>query len=88
MLIYRDLERGDKVSVAINKNINKENWSYTDITTAAYGQWELSYDTALWNKKRKLHLFLRQTAQGDGEKTEVLVPQMVKILEIDFNNFR
>ena len=84
-VIFRDEERGNKISVATNKNINDEVWNIIDINNDDVGQWEPSYDTELWQKKKKLHLFVQQTAQGDGEKTENKPAQMVKIIELKLN---
>jgi hypothetical protein len=84
MVIFRDEERGNKVSVATTKDIQKGNWTIRDINNEDVGQWEPSYDTELWKNKKKLNLFVLKTGQGDGEKTEKIAPQMVKI--IAFNN--
>ena len=81
-VIFRDEERGNKISVATNQNIDDINWNIVDVNNEDVGQWEPSYDTELWKKKKKLHLFVQQTAQGDGEKTENKPAQMVKIIEL------
>jgi hypothetical protein len=80
-VIFRDEERGNKVSAATNRNIDSEVWNITDLNNDDVGQWEPSYDTSLWQKKKQLHLFVQQTGQGDGEKTENIPAQMVKIIE-------
>lgn len=80
-VIFRDEERGNKVSVATNRNIDNEVWNIIDVNNDDVGQWEPSYDTSLWQKKKQLHLFVQQTGQGDGEKTENIPAQMVKIIE-------
>jgi hypothetical protein len=81
-VIFRDEERGNKISVATNQNIDDVNWNIIDVNNENVGQWEPSYDTELWQKKKKLHLFVQQTGQGDGEKTENIPAQMVKIIEL------
>ena len=80
-IIFRDAERGDKVSVYICKDINFSVWKILDLSNKSVGQWEPSFDTELWKKKKVLHLFVQVTGQGDGEKIEKIGPQMVSILE-------
>ena len=82
-LIFRDEERGSKVSVAINKNLKKNNWLVHDIYNEDVGSWEPSYDTGLWRKRKKLHLFVQKTEQADAEGKSSLPPQMVYVLETD-----
>jgi hypothetical protein len=80
-MIFRDQERGDKVSIAYCKNNSSSRWTTIDLTDQSTGQWEPSFDTELWRSKKLLHIFVQRTAQGDGEKIESLGPQMVNILE-------
>jgi hypothetical protein len=54
-LIFRDEERGSKVSVAINKSIGKDKWRVVDLTPTSVGSWEPTYDTELWKDKKILH---------------------------------
>jgi hypothetical protein len=84
LLLFRDAERGNKVSAAINSNINFEEWQVVDLNDAAVGSWEPAYDTELWRKKRKLHLFVQHTEQIDGEGKATVPPQPVWILETKF----
>lgn len=80
-LIFRDEERGSKVSAAINKNLGKNNWTVVDLTSTSVGSWEPTYDTELWKTKNKLHLFVQNVEQADAEGQSKLPPQMVKVLE-------
>jgi hypothetical protein len=79
-VIFRDEERENKVSVARINDIEKGNWIISDLINEDVGQWEPSFDTELWKNKKKLNLFVLKTGQGDGEKIEKIVPQMVKII--------
>lgn len=81
-VIFRDEERGSKVSVATIKDIENGNWANSDLSNEDVGQWEPSYDTELWKNKKKLNLFVLKTGQGDGEKTEKIAPQMVNIITV------
>lgn len=81
-MIYRDEERGNKVSIAINKNIRTNNWQLKDVTQQSVGSWEPTYDTELWKHQKQLHLFVQYTDQKDGEGKANILPQAVEVLEI------
>jgi hypothetical protein len=81
--IFRDEERGDKVSLASTRDLEKGIWETRDLTDFSVGAWEPTYDTELWREEHKLHLFVQHTDQGDGEKTGLLSPQPVYILELE-----
>lgn len=81
MIIFRDEERKNAVSIAINKNIKRNKWLIKDILLQDLGFWEPSYDTELFKHKRWLHLFIEKTEQGDNEGKSTLDPQPVQVLE-------
>jgi hypothetical protein len=82
-MIFRDEERGSRISVASCKNMQQPSWVITDLAEIAVGQWEPSYDTNLWQQKAWLHLFVQPVAQSDGdwEKAKAVPPSMVSVLE-------
>lgn len=80
-LLFRDAERDEKVSLAICENLNNY-WQIKDLTGFSVGSWEPSYDTELWRKKRKLHLFIQRTEQVDGEGKADISPQPVYVMEV------
>lgn len=82
-VICRDAERGSKVSVATTKNINRGKWKWKDKTKFGVGAWEPTHDTELWRTKNQLHVFVVNTAQGDGEKTTEQSAQPVYLLKIN-----
>jgi putative BNR repeat neuraminidase len=83
IIVWRDAERGNKVSLSYNNDITRgTKWTTTDLTTTPVGQWEPSYDTELWLRKHILHLFVQYAGQGDGEKVEAVPAQEVYILEM------
>jgi hypothetical protein len=82
-LIFRDAERGDKVSVAINKNIGSEKWNVIDLTQTAVGSWEPTYDTELWKEKKVLHVFVENVEQVDAEGQAKIPAQMIEVVEWD-----
>lgn len=80
--VFRDEERGSKVSLAHTKDVANAQWSTTDLTDFPVDAWEPSHDTELWKQKRRLQLFVQHTKQGDGERTVEFEPQPVYVLEI------
>ncbi len=83
--IFRDAERGSKASLAYKKDIHskEEEWKVIDITDFSLNAWEPSYDSELWKKSRKLHIFIQETKQGDGERTIESDPTDVYVLELN-----
>jgi hypothetical protein len=80
-VITRDEERGNKASVYETEDLEKGIWTLTDLTSFSLDQWEPSIDTELWKNRKKLHVFVQQTGQGDGETTQKMAPTMVNVLE-------
>lgn len=66
-LVFRDEERQNRVSLAINEVLEKNNWKIIDLSTKTVGDWEPSLDTNLWDSHRMLNLFVQQVTQIDGE---------------------
>ena len=83
--IFRDEERGSRVSMAHATDVGTNKWTITDLTDFSVDAWEPSHDTELWKKQRKLHLFVQHTRQGDGERTAEIEPQMIYVLETNMD---
>jgi hypothetical protein len=80
-LIFRDEERGSKVSVAIANDLTSGKWKISDLSDHSVGSWEPTYDTELWKEKGILNLFLQNVEQVDGEGKADIPPQAVEVLE-------
>ena len=80
--IFRDQERGSKVSIAYTDHVASGEWTVSDLTDFSVDAWEPTYDTELWKEKKQLNLFVQTTRQGDGERTIETEPQMVYVLEV------
>lgn len=80
--IFRDEERGSRVSVAHTAAVATGEWHVTDLTDFPVDAWEPSHDTELWKERRRLHLYVQHTKQGDGERTVEFAPQPVYVLEV------
>ncbi len=83
--IFRDEERGSKVSIAYTPELGKKDWTVTDATDFSVDAWEPSHDLNLWNNRQQLHVFVQPSHQGDGEKVAEAVDRIAKIyvLEIE-----
>lgn len=79
--LFRDEERGSKVSVAITNDIHSNQWTIQDLTEFSVNAWEPTYDTELWKQKNQLHIFVQCTGQGDGGGSVNMHPQPIYILE-------
>ena len=81
--IFRDAERGSKVSMAYTDDLKQDDWQVKDLTDFPVEAWEPSLDTELWKSRKQLHLFVQVTYQGDGEKTVDQAPTPVYVLELE-----
>ncbi|WP_296258734.1 BNR repeat-containing protein [uncultured Phocaeicola sp.] len=81
--LFRDAERGSKVSMAYTDDLRQGEWKVKDLTGFSVEAWEPSLDTELWKQQKRLHLFVQTTYQGDGEKTVDKAPTPVYVLEVD-----
>tara|TARA_R110002051_G_scaffold139976_1_gene212762 strand:- start:1756 stop:3087 length:1332 start_codon:yes stop_codon:yes gene_type:complete len=82
-LLFRDNDRGNKISLAY-KNISEDKpWIILDLTSKSVGSWEPNFDKELFKKEGKLHIFEQEVIQIDGEGLGVQPPTPVKILEIN-----
>ncbi|SFV00350.1 BNR repeat-containing protein [Pseudoduganella namucuonensis] len=81
LLIFRDQERGSRVSVASIENFKAKRWTVRDLTEDSAGAWEPSFDTELWKRRGELNLFLQNVQQVDGEGTADAQPSKVRVLQ-------
>jgi hypothetical protein len=79
-MIFRADERGGRLTVAICPDLSNPNWSFQDLTDFSLDRWEPSYDTELWKREKKLHIYTQTVSQGDGERATDLQPTAVSIL--------
>jgi hypothetical protein len=81
LLVFRDEERGSKVSVVDIADFAGGKWQVGDLTDTSVGAWEPSYDTELWRRSGTLSLFVQNVQQVDGEGQAAVPPQPVKVLD-------
>ena len=79
-LIFRDTERGSRVSMSYSRDLL--HWKMRELTADPVDAWEPSIDYERWKREPVLDLFVQRVGQGDGEKTVDLPPQPVRILEM------
>jgi hypothetical protein len=80
-LLFRDEERGSKVSAVTINTLASGTWRIEDLTERSVGWWEPSYDTELWKERGLLHLFVQKVEQVDAEGKADVPPQLVQVLE-------
>lgn len=81
LILFRDEERGFKVSAASCDNLETGTWKTQDLTTTGVAEWEPSFDTELWKSKKKLNLYVQKVSQADGEGIAKTPQQMIYVLE-------
>ncbi|WP_308991133.1 BNR repeat-containing protein [Mariniflexile litorale] len=81
-ILFRDLERQNKVSMASTILNKTQRWEIKDLSETSVGEWEPNYDTALWNSRKKLHLFTQKVTQIDGEGVASKNASEVRVLQI------
>jgi hypothetical protein len=81
LMVFRDEERGNKISVASISKIKKASWKITDLAETSVGSWEPTFDTELWKQQKQLNLFVQNVEQVDAEGKAAIPPQMVQVLE-------
>lgn len=81
VLVFRDRERGDRVSVADIADFGAHRWSVSDLDQEALGAWEPTLDTEAWRLRGVLDLFVQRVAQVDGEGVAAVPPSNVRVLE-------
>lgn len=80
-MLFREVDRGDLVSIAICDDPAKPEWRFKDLTNFPVGMWEPSFDTELWEREGMLHLYVQKVGQGEGETTEDIDPTPIYVLE-------
>lgn len=82
ILIFRDMERSNRVSIATKTNIfSAAPWQLADLTDFSTGSWEPSFDSELWRTRQWLHLFVQEVVQADREGVTERPATMVQVLE-------
>lgn len=81
LLVFRDEERGSKVSVAVIRDFQSFQWSVHDLSEGSVGEWEPTFDSELWKSRGILSLFVQTVAQVDGEGVAQRPAEAVRVLD-------
>lgn len=81
ILVYRDIEQGNKITIASCRHFPEGEWTVQNLGDSDYANWEPTYDGQLWRDQHLLHLFVQRVGQGDGETLENIPAQPISILE-------
>lgn len=85
LVVYRDAERQNRITLASCADLGIGKWSFADLTNDSYSAWEPTCDLALWSRDHLLHLFVQKTTQLEGDATPDgprIPPAQVSILEV------
>lgn len=82
-VIFRDAERGDRVSISQCPDLSaaQPTWTVRDLTEDSVGQWEPSFDRVRWARDGVLDLFVQKVGQGDGETLDKVEPTPARVVE-------
>lgn len=81
-VIFRDAERGSRVSLAQCDDLADPQWQVRDLTDFTVQFWEPSYDHARWQRDGVLDLYVQNSGQGDAETLQAVEPQTAYVLEL------
>ncbi len=70
------------ICLATADDLSNGQWKTRELTTSSVGQWEPTYDQALWQQTGELHLFVQKAEQIDGEGVADVPPEPVYVLEV------
>lgn len=85
-VIFRDREKNNRICMA-SAAADRMEWKLQKVPGVPVGQWEPSFDTELWKNHGRLHLFVQEVGQGEGnENPEDMEPTTVKVQEFDEAN--
>jgi hypothetical protein len=80
-IIFRDNERGDKISAAVCNDLNTMSWKLIDLTNDNVDEWEPTFDLELWKQNKTVDLFVQKASQADNEGITNMAPQQVWVLQ-------
>lgn len=81
--IFRDVERGSRVSMAYTSDLGRKSWEVKDLTNFSVEAWEPSHDTELWKNHNRLDIYVQCAYQGDGEQSVTVDARPVYVLTVD-----
>lgn len=80
-VVYRDVERGSRVSASYCADLRRPRWVTRDLTDFPVRFWEPAYDRMRWRRDGVLALYVQLAGQGDAEGLESVPPQRAYVLE-------
>jgi len=80
-MFFRDIERDNRISVAICADLKTPIWEMKDLTETSVSMWEPSLDSAAWQRDQTVYLYAQRVEQGDGEKSVASKPSEVAIIK-------
>ena len=85
IFLFRDIERGEVVSMFYCENIKNPSWNVRDLTDFSVEAWEPTVDTDRWRREQILDIYVQKSYQGDGEvNVETAESEMAYVLEVNW----
>jgi hypothetical protein len=84
LVVYRDEERGNGVTLATCRRLGADPWILEELPTGNLDRWEPCHDAGSWARTNTLCLFLQRVGQGAGERPVAVDPTPVEVLETRF----
>lgn len=82
-VLFRAEELGNLPMLGTCPELATADWALRPLSATPLGQWEPTYDEALWRDHRRLHIFAQRAEQIDAEGVGTLGPQPVTVLEVE-----
>lgn len=64
LIVFRDVARGNVVSLAWSADAQRRHWDFADLDSTPMGAWEPTFNFSLWKRDRVLHLFHQPLVTG------------------------
>lgn len=81
-VLFKDVERGEVVTLAYCSDITRRIWNYMDLTDFPVESWEPSVDNERWKRDNILDIFVQKAYQGNDDQSVDVEPQMVYVVEV------
>ncbi|MGB1020573.1 MAG: BNR repeat-containing protein [Flavobacteriaceae bacterium] len=83
LLLYRDEESGSRVFLAVASLKNNQPPKAYPLSQETVNDWEPNYDSILWQKEKKLHIFTQRVQQVDHEGIAKMDETLVHVITLE-----
>lgn len=83
-VLYRDEAFGNRIVVA-SRSADEASWKRQALPGESLDRWEPALDSRLWQRDRRLHLFVQRVHQRDGDAPVVRDATPIHVLEVELD---